>query len=228
MGGYYIGIHFKTSDAVQVTSAVARVFAEAGFRFLSDEPLAAVVDDEDTLPDGDTWYGVVQSGPTKRGWVSVYVDDWADSGLLAKAVSSALAAPALEAWVADDVHWGYTYYEAGQVKDRFADDPYEVAETLEEAALYTGNSDALSAILQVPVSQLAPVLAEAHAKAGQFSGGPLDSVAEAVGLPFEHVFTGYDYFFSDDPEDYSDDLENWPAFRHLAFQMPKGRETLAE
>lgn len=228
MGGYYIGIHFKTDNGAAVEGVVTRVFADAGFRLLSDAPAAAVVDDEDKLPDGDTWHGMILSGPTKRGWVSVYADDWADSGLLAKAVSLALAVPALEVWVADDIHWGYTYYEGGRVQDRFADAPNEVAETPEEAALYAGNADTLAAILQVPASQLAMTLAEARVKAGQFSGGPLDAVAEAVGLPFEHVFTGYDYFFSDDPEDYSGDLENWPAFRHLAFQMPKDRETLAE
>ncbi len=228
MGGYYIGIHFQTTDAAQVKDAVINTFADAGFRLLSDEPGAAVVDDEDRLPDGDHWYGVMVSGHTKRGWVSVYLDDWADSGLLAKSVSAALGVPALEVWVADDVHWGYTYYENGTVKDRFADAPREVAETPAEAALYAGNPDALAAVLQVPINQFSKTLADARAEAGQFSGGPLDAVAEAVGLPFEHLFTGYDYFFSDDPEDYSGDLENWPAFRHLAFQMPKGRETLAE
>ena len=228
MGGYYIGIHFKTNDMGQVKDAVTKTFTDAGFRFLSDEPLPAVVDDEDKLPDGDTWYGVIQSGETKRGWVSVYVDDWADSGLLAKSVSGALGVPALEVWVADDIHWGYTYYEAGQVADRFADDPSQVAETPAEAALYVGDADALSAILQVPADKLAETLTDARIKAGQFSGGPLGDLADAVGLPFEHLFTGYDYFFSDDPEDYSADLENWPSFRHLAFQMPKGRETLAE
>lgn len=228
MGGYYIGIHLKTSDAAQVKDAVIQTFADAGFRFLGDEPASAVVDDEDRLPDGDHWYGVLVSGATKRGWVSVYADDWADSGLLAKSVSQALGVPALEVWVADDVHWGYTYYESGQVIDRFADAPRVLAETPAEAALYAGNADALAAILQVPAPQFAKMLADARAQAGQFSGGPLGSVAEAIGLPFEHVFTGYDYFFSDDPEDYSSDLENWPAFRHLAFQTPKGRETLAE
>ena len=228
MGGYYIGIHLKTASIAQVIGAVTKTFADAGFRFLSDEPAAAVVDDEDTLPDGDRWYGVIVSGATRRGWVSVYLDDWADSGLLAKSVSHALNIPALEVWVADDIHWGYTYYENGTVQDRFADAPDEVAETPAEAALYAGSTDALSTILQVPPSQFANALADARANAGQFGGGPLDSVAEAVGLPFEHVFTGYDYFFSDDPEDYSGDLENWPAFRHLAFGMPKGRETLAE
>lgn len=228
MGGFYIGIHLKTINAAQVKDAVIKTFADAGFRLLGDEPAAAVVDDEDRLPDSDKWYGVIVSGQTKHGWVSVYVDDWADSGLLAKSVSLALNAPALEAWVADDIHWGYTYSENGTVQDRFADDPSEVAETPAEATLYAGNAEALAAILRVPPAQFTQTLADARAKAGQFSGGPLDAVAEAVGLPFEHLFTGYDYFFSDDPEDYSGDLENWPAFRHLAFGMPKNRETLAE
>lgn len=228
MGGYYIGIHLKTILTAQVKDAVTKTFADAGFRLLGDEPASAVVDDEDTLPDGDHWYGVLMSGKSGTGWVSIYVDDWADSGLLAKSVSSALGVPALEVWVADDIHWGYTYYENGTVQDRFSDAPDEIAETPAEAALYAGNADALAAILQAPSAQFSKTLADARAHAGQFSGGPLDAVAEAVGLPFEHVFTGYDYFFSDDPEDYSGDLENWPAFRHLAFQMPKGRETLAE
>ena len=228
MGGYYIGIHLKTTSTAQVKDAVAKTFMDAGFRLLGDEPLSAAVDDEDKLPNGDHWVGVIVSGPTKRGWVSVYGDDWADSGLLAKSVSLALGVPALEVWVADDIHWGYTYYESGLVADRFADDPSQIAETPAEASLYVGAADALSAILQVPPSRFAETLADARAKTGQFSGGPLGDIADAVGLPFEHVFTGYDYFFSDDPEDYSADLENWPSFRHLAFQMPKGRETLAE
>ncbi len=228
MGGYYIGIHLKTTDAAQVKDAVTKTFADAGFPFLGDEPLSVVVDDEDTLPDGDKWYGVIVSGATGTGWVSVYLDDWADSGLLAKSLSSALGVPALEVWVADDIHWGYTYYENGTVQDRFADAPAALAETPAEAALYAGNPDALAAILQVPINQFTKTLADARANAGQFSGGPLDAVAEAVSLPFEHLFTGYDYFFSDDPEDYSSDLENWPAFRHLAFKMPDGRKTLSE
>jgi len=228
MGGYYIGIHLRASDPAQVKDAVTKTFTDAGFQLLSDEPLSAVVDDEDKFPDGDHWVGVIESGPTKRGWVSVYLDDWADSGLLAKSVTLALGVPALEVWVADDIHWGYTYYESGTVKDRFADDPSQIAENSAEAALYLGNADALSPILQVPPDQFAKTLTDAHTKAGQFSGVPLGDLADAVGLPFEHVFTGYDYFFSDDPEDYSPELENWPSFRHLAFQMPKGRETLAE
>ena len=226
MSGYYIGIHLKTNHQAQVISAVTAVFTDAGFRLLSDEPASEVVENEDKLPDGDTWYGVLVSGPTKRGWVSVYVDDWADSGLLAKALSGSLGVPALEVWVADDIHWGYTFYEQGAVQDRFADDPAPLADTPAEAALYAGNADALLPILQVPPAQFAAALTDARAKAGQFAGEPLDRLASAVGLPFEHLLTGYEYFFSDDPEDYSLDLENWPAFRHLAFQTPKGRETL--
>ncbi len=228
MGAYYISIHLKTDSQAQVKDAVTKGFADAAFRLLSDKPASAVVEDEDQLPEGDHWYGVLISGASKRGWVSVYVDDWADSGLLAKTLASSLGVPALEVWVADDIHWGYTFYENGAVKNRYADDPAQVAESREEAALYAGNADALSPILQVPSAQFSKTLQDAHAKAGQFAGGPLEAVASAVGLPFEHLFTGYDYFFSDDPEDYSLDLEDWPAFRHLAFQMPKGRETLAE
>lgn len=228
MSGYYIGIHLKTDNQAQVKRALTTTFTDAGFQMLSDEPASAVVEDEDNLPDGDSWYGVLVSGAAKRGWVSVYVDDWADSGLLAKALSSSLGVPALEVWVAEDVHWGYTYYENGAVSDRFADDPRLLADTSAEAALYAGRVEALSAVLQVPPAQFATMLTDAHAKAGQFAGGPLDGIAQATGLPFEHLFTGYDYFFSDDPEDYSVDLEDWPAFRHLAFQTPKGRETLAE
>lgn len=228
MSGYYISIHLKIDNPAEVKRAATDVFTNAGFRLLSDELASAIVEDEDKLPDGDTWYGVLVSGKSGRGWVSVYVDDWADSGLLAKLLSSHMEMPLLEVWVADDIHWGYTYYEAGQVKDRFADDPAPLAETPEEATLYAGRAEALSAVLQVPTAQFAKTLADARANAGQFAGGPVDAVAQAVGLPFEHLFTGYDYFFSDDPEDYSVDLENWPTFRHLAFQMPKGRETLSE
>ena len=228
MGGYYINIHLKTGRETQVEEAVTAVFAGAGFRLLGDEAASVVVEDEDRLPSSDNWYGVIVSGKSGRGWVSVYVDDWADSGLLAKSLSQSLGVSALETWVADDIHWGYTYYESGEVKDRFADDPAQVAESADEAALYQGNAKLLSPILQIPLEQFGSMLTDAHAKAGQFAGGPLDAVAQAMGLPFEHLFTGYDYFFSDDPEDYSQDLENWPAFRHLAFQMPRGRETLAE
>ncbi len=217
----------KSPDAAAVRTAAMALFAGKGFSLLSDEAASVVVENEDKLPNGDDWYGVIVSGATKHGWVSVYVDDWADSGLLAKGLSAALSAPVLEVWVAEDIHWGYTYYENGLVLDRFADDPAQVIETPEEAALYVGQADVLTPILRSPQA-FQQILREAQAKAGQFAGEPLDGVAQAVGLPFEHLFTGYDYFFDDDPEDYADDLEQWPEFRHLAFQTPPGRETLAE
>ena len=228
MGGYYINVNVKTDEAARVREAVTDIFAAEGFPLLGDEPASAVMEDEDRLPDGDAWYGVLVSGAAGRGWVSVYVEDWQDSGLLAKRLSQSLSVPALETWVADDVHWGYTYYENGEVRNRFADDPTQLAASEEEAVLYQGKADVLAPILRVPPAQFTKILQDAHAHAGQFAGGPLDALAQAVGLPFEHVFTGYEYFFSDNPEDYAEDLEDWPGFRHLAFALPKGRETLAE
>lgn len=228
MGGYYINVNIKTDDAARVREAVKSLFAAEGFRLLSDVAALSIVEDEENLPIGDDWYGVLMSSVAGAGWVSVYVDDWPDSGFLARRLSLSLAAPTLEFWVADDVHWGYSYYEGGEVRDRFADDPGQVAESKEEAALYSGQADALTPILRAAPGAVAKMLHEAHAQAGQFAGGPLDAVAQAVGLPFEHTFTGYDYFFRDDPEDYSLDLENWAGFRHLAFQSPQGRETLSE
>jgi hypothetical protein len=228
MGGYYINVNVKTSDAPLVRGLVTTIFIGEGFTLIGSEAASAVTEDEDKLPDGDAWYGVLVSGASGRGWVSVYVADWQDSGFLAKRLSQAAQVPVLELWVADDIHWGYNYYENGEVRDRFADDPTRVAESAEEAALYRGEADALAPILQVPPTRFDALLQEARKNAGQFAGGAVDALAQAAGLPFEHVFTGYDYFFEDDPEDYSEDLEDWPVFRHLAFQPPPGRETLSE
>ena len=47
-------------------------------------------------------------------------------------------------------------------------------------------------------------------------------------LPMLDPFLLLDEFHSDNPDDYAEDLENWAGFRHLAFGLPKGRETLAE
>lgn len=228
MGGYYINVNIKTDNAPLVCSLLTAGLIGDGFIPLGSEAASVVTEDEDKLPDGDEWYGVLVSGASGSGWVTVYVEDWQDSGFLAKRLSQAVGAPVLELWVADDTHWGYNYYEGGEVRDRFADDPSQVAENDAEAALYRGNAETLAPILKAPQAQVADVLREAQASAGQFAGGPIDAVAQAVGLPFEHVFTGYDYFFNDDPEDYAQDLENWPQFRHLAFQSPPGRETLSE
>jgi len=228
MGGYYISVNINTTDAAAVRGLVTTLFTGEGFKFLEEAPAAAVTEDEAKLPDGDNWYGALVSGATGGGWVSVYVEDWQDSGLLAKHLSRTVSAPVLELWVADDVHWGYNYYEGGEVRDRFADDPSQVAEGPEEAALYRGDANALAPVLQVPAARFETLLQEARGNAGTFAAGPLDAVAQAVGLPFEHVFTSYEHFFEDDPEDYGEDMEDWPAFRHLAFAPPPGRETLSE
>ena len=228
MGGYYISVNIKTADAAAVRGLVTTCFTGDDFKFLEEAPAAAVTEDEARLPDGDDWYGVLVSSATAKGWVSMYVEDWQDSGLLARRLSQGAEAPVLELWVADDTHWGYNYYEAGEVRDRFADDPSQVAEGPEEAALYRGDASTLAPILQVPAARFEALLQEARANAGKFAAGAVDAVAFAVGLPFEHVFTSYEHFFEDDPGDYSEDLEDWSAFRHLAFEPPPGRETLSE
>lgn len=228
MSGYYISVNVRTADATQIRKLVTDICLSEGCSDLGDVAASVAVEDEDALPPGDAWFGVLVSGAAGTGWVSVYADDWPDSGLLAKRLSASANLPVIEVWVAEDVHWGYTYYENGEVQDRFASDPTRVAETPDEAALYAGDADVLAPILRVPPARLTTLLREAQANAGQFAGGPLDALAEAIGIPFEHSFTGYDYFFADDPEDYAQDLEDWPAFRHLAFAPPPGRESLAE
>ena len=228
MSAYYIGVHMKTDHEATVRLELAALFAAEGFRPLGDVAASAVVEDEDRLPDGEDLYGVIVSGIAGAGWVSAYVADWQDSGAIARGLSLRLPAPALELWVAEDIHWGYTYFENGAVIDRFADAPETVAESPVEAAQYAGRAEALAPVLQVPVAECDALLRQAKAGAGQFAGGAVDRFADAVGLPFAHAFTGYDYFFEDDPEDYAGDLEDWPQFRHLSFQPPSGRDSLAE
>ena len=228
MDGNYISVNIKTTDAAAVRDLLTTLFTSEGFQPIAEAPASAVTQDEDKLPDGDEWYGVLVSSASGKGWVTVYVEDWQDSGFLAKRLSQTVKAPVLELWVADNIHWGYNYYEGGEVRDRFADDPSQVAESAEEAALYRGDANTLAPVLQVPPARFDVLLQGAHEAAGQFAAGPLDAFAQAVGLPFEHVFTSYDHFFDGDPEDYSEDLEDWPAFRHLAFQPPLDRETLSE
>ena len=228
MPDYYISAHVQTRDAESVRRALGDIFAAHGFPLLADTSAQEVAEDDDALPEGSHWYGVMVSGTSGRGWVSIYVDDWQDSGLLARALSKAVNCHVLEIWVAEDIHWGYTAFRAGAVLDRFADAPDEVADSPEEAALYQGNADALSPMLAQDPSTLQDALETARTQAGQFAGPGVDALASAVGLPFEHAFTGYDFFFSDDPEDYGPSLDHWPAFRHLAFALPPGRDTLAE
>lgn len=228
MPDYSINANVHTHDAESVRRAVTDIFAVWGFTLLADAPARDVVEDDDALPPGSAWQGVMVSGPSGRGWVSVYVDDWQDSGLLSRALSEALGVEVLELWVAEDVHWGYTLFERGVVTDRFADDPHSVADTPEEEALYAGRADAFVALLAQPADVLQAALQTAHNQSGEFAGPGVDALADAVGLPFEHVFTGYEFFFSDDPEDYGPSLDRWAAFRHLAFRNPPGRDTLAD
>lgn len=228
MSGYYIGVHVRAESPTPVQQALTKIFVEHGFAPIGEEPASVVMDDEDRLPEGEDWYGVLVSGGSGYGWASVYVDDWQDSGVLARGLSQELQAPVLEVWVAEETHWGYTYYENGDVQDRFADDPKKVAETPAEAAGLVGHADALATILRIPPADLERGLQEAQAQAGQFAGPGVDALAQAVGLPFEHVFAGYEAFFEDDPEDYGPSLERWPQWRHLAFGHPEGWETLAE
>jgi hypothetical protein len=211
-----------------VREAVVAAFAAEGFKLIQSDPAAHVVDNEDNLPDGDDWYGAIISGHTENDWVTVYVDDWKDSGLLARWISETLQTQAIEVWVANDVNWGYTYWENGRVRDRFADDPKTLSVDPAEAAMYTGDPAALGPVLEVTDDAFAKVLAEAKSRAGQFAGPSIGDLSEALALPFEQAFTAYEYFFTDDPDDYTTDLPHWPDFRHLAFRHPHGRERLAE
>lgn len=227
MADYYINVNVRTTDAGRVRALVTDIFTARDFALVGEAAASVVVEDEDALPDGDNWYGVVVSGVCGRGWVTVYVEDWADSGVLARELSGKLDAPALEIWVAEDVHWGYTFYENGEVRDRFTDDPSAVADTKQEAALYAGRAAALEPVLLTGADALQAALDAAHGAAGQFVGPGVDALAQAVGLPFEHAFTGYEFFFTDDAEDFGPSLEHWGEFRHLAYHAPAGRETLA-
>ncbi len=90
MPGYYININIKTDNAARVRAVVTDIFTREGFTLISNEAASVVTEDEDALPDGDDWYGVIVSGAAGRGWVSVYVDDWQDSGFLAKRLSQSV------------------------------------------------------------------------------------------------------------------------------------------
>ena len=228
MSEYYINIHVRSTGAAPVRQALATLFADLGFQPAGDEAAREAVDDEDTLPDGDDWYGVLVSGGSQAGWTSVYVDDWQDSGVLAKGLSARLGAPVLEVWVAENAHWGYTYYEDGLVRDRFADDPSKVAATPAEAQGLMGQPEELAAILRVSRTDFQQTLRDAQDGAGEFVGPAIDAFGQAVGVPFDHIMIGYESFFEDDPDDYTPGLSQWPQWRHLAFRHPHGREQLAD
>jgi len=228
MGGYYINVNVRSDSAEAVRDAMIAAFGAEGFQLVQTDPAAEVVENEDQLPDGDDWYGAIMSGHNENDWVTIYVDDWKDSGVLARWVSETLQTQAIEIWVADDVNWGYSYWENGRVRDRFADDPKTMTEDAAEREMYKGAPEVLGPVLEVTDAAFAKVLVDAKERAGQFAGPSVGELCEALALPFEQAFTGYDYFFSDDPDDYSIDLPHWPDFRHFAFRHPERRERLAE
>lgn len=228
MGGYYINVNVRSDSADAVRDAVVAAFSTEGFALIQATAASDVVDNDDRLPDGDDWYGVIVSGRTDCDWVSVYVDDWKDSGLLARWISETLETQAIEIWVADDVNWGYTYWENGRVRDRFADDPRTMTDDPIEMKMYAGAPESLGPILEVTDDVFAKALVDAKARAGQFAGPSVGDLCESIAIPFEQAFTGYEYFFSDDPDDYSADLPHWADFRHYAFRHPDRRERLTE
>lgn len=227
MGGYYINISMQADSVETVRNAVIAVFEQEGFSLLQVDPAYRVVDNEDRLPDIE-WYGVMISGKTDNGWVTVYVDDWKDSGFLAKKLSAYLSSHAIEIWVADDVNWGYTFWHNGLVIDRFADDPAVMTTNKDESQAYEGSAEKLGPILDVTDDAFQELLSDAHAKAGKFTGPIIGDFCEAIALPFEYAFTAYEYFFTDDPEDYTIDLPEWSQFRHMSFGYPDEKETLAD
>lgn len=225
MNDSHISVHVRHNDPAAVTAAVSDIFSGAGYGLLSDETAKEAVESEDELEEDI--YGFIVTGATQGGWISVYVDDWVDSGLIAKTLSDKLQAWVLETWIQDEFHWGYTLYNVGQIVDRFTDDPYALTNDPDEAALYTGNHETFLPILVQPAETLKSLLDQAQENAGEEnSTKSVALLAETVGIPFEHALIGLEGFFEQDPEDYVIDLENWEAFRFLTFKHPSGKSAL--
>jgi hypothetical protein len=227
MDGYFINIHFRAKDVDSIKRSIISVFEKQGFKLTEDAPAAEIVGDDSQLPEDDTRYGLVISG-LSNGWISAYVDDWQDSGLLAKEISRRLQVPTLEIWASENVQWGYTYFVAGEVWDRFGNDPAAIADSPAEEKKYIGNPVALADVLVVPPVNLETVLRQAQQEPDEFVSGSISEVCDTVGLPYEHALIGYEDFFETDPEDYQQDLTDWPSFRHLYFIGADGKEKLAE
>jgi hypothetical protein len=227
MQGYYISVNVRAESVEEVRNAVIGVCEDEKMPLIQVEPAERVVDNEDRLPDGDDWYGILVSGHLKPGWTTVYVDDWKDSGMLARTLSERLKAPVMEIWVAQDIHWGYTYFEGGEVLDRYADDPTCVADAPDEEPLYKGEPGALAAISALSAEDIQAALDRGRAQSGDFAGVALSGFCDTIALPFERVFTSYEHFFTDDPEDYIVEHPDWSQFRHLAFRLPEDRDSLS-
>ena len=226
MSEYAISLHVKDVEQDDVLRTINTIFLEEGFGTPVDMSAAVTVADENEHKD-DGGYGVFVGGKTTSGWVSCFVDDWQDSGYLAKRLSDILKTNIIEIWMAESVHWGYTLFFKGAVADRFADDPWQIAESPSERDLYRGNEQELAFVAGNKAEGLIERTRTEQSRAEDFAGAAIAELAAAIGLPFEHGLIGYSDFFEEDPADYSQDLEAWHTFRHLSFGPPAGREQLA-
>ena len=141
MGGYYINVNLKTDDAARVREAVIDASPPKASRCSGRNPPHGR-GRRGRLPDGDDWYGVLVSGAAGTGLGLGLRGRLAGQRLTRQAPVAVALSSGPGTWVADDIHWGYNYYENGEVRDRFADDPSQVAESEEEAALYQGRAEA--------------------------------------------------------------------------------------
>ena len=183
----FIGVHVQTEDAPAVRAAILELFTAHGFALTQDAPAADTL--EEDAGDG---VGVFVGAPVRGNpYISVYVADWPDSGLLARHLSR--LAPVVELWCADGTLWGYTLFTGGMVADRFASDPARMGDTADEQNLYIGDAQKFAEILRVSPPTNALNAARAHA--GKFAGPGVDALCDALGLPFAQGFTGirYDY-----------------------------------
>ena len=71
-----------------------------------------------------------------------------------------------------------------------------------------------------------------HKNADSWNNSGIEAAEAAmkrkVRVQSNRAISAYEYFFSDDPADYSVDLPHWNHFRHLTFRHPDGRDRLTE
>lgn len=225
MSETFINVHFRFAAAQTVLDAIKTAFGHEDFESDGEQIADAAVRSEEAVDDGV--YGVMVSGVTGVGWVSAYVDDWVDSGVVAISVSSHLKCWALEIW-REEVTWGCTLYNEGMVLDRFTNDPEMLADDPDFGTLHAGDYAKFQQILTVPPEKLKLLLELSREKsAEEYSVPAISQLADCIGLPFEHALIGLDGFFDDDPDDYVQDLAQWESFRFLTFRHHGGRHSLA-
>lgn len=228
MSDYAISVHILAQDPLRVISAITDTFSADNFALVRIANADSVVNEKSAEPSlQDDQYGLFVSGTSGGKWVSVYVDDWKDSGFLAQCISERLATNVIEIWIAESIHWGYTIFNNGVVSDRFANEPDRMGDTKEERALYTGSEFELSKIAGDACAGIFEAARQEQLDAEDFAGSAVACVADAIGLPFEHAIIGYDDFFDEDSEEYAKDLSNWPSFQHLTFHSSRGNLQLA-